>query len=269
MATSPSAKPDLDALPTAPSRGDAPTVFRTRADAFVAALVTFRTQLVSLATWISTTAGQVYDNAVEAAASAGTATTKAGEAAASATAAAGSVTAAGEVAGADQWVSEAAYSIGDAVWSPDNNAVYRAITNHSGVATDPSLDATNWDAVVPLDEYAPLAGGVTLTGGFDSDEEPLGTITSGTVTPEVDGANEENFKTLTNNGAFTLAPPSTSSATTIRIRVINAASAGAITTSGFDAVFDPDSYATTNAKEYWFYIDHDSTRSTLTIREIV
>jgi len=115
----------------------------------------------------------------------------------------------------------------------------------------------------------PIAGTVTLTGGFDSDEEALGTITSGTVTPEVDASGKENFKTLTNNGAFTLAPPSTSSATTIRIRVINGASAGAITTTGFDKVNDPDSYATTNAKEYWFYIDHDSTRSTLTISEIV
>lgn len=115
----------------------------------------------------------------------------------------------------------------------------------------------------------PIAGAVTLTGGFDSDEEALGTITSGTVTPEVDASGKENFKTLTNNGAFTLAPPSTSSATTIRIRVINGASAGAITTTGFDKVNDPDSYATTNAKEYWFYIDHDSARSTLTVSEIV
>jgi hypothetical protein len=113
------------------------------------------------------------------------------------------------------------------------------------------------------------AGVVTLTGGFDSTEQALGTITSGTVTPEVDSADEENFKVLTNNGAFTLAPPSTSSACCIRIHVINGASAGAITTSGFDSVLDSDDYATTNAKEYFFYIDHNSTRNILTIREIV
>ena len=112
-------------------------------------------------------------------------------------------------------------------------------------------------------------GNATLTGGFDSDEEALGTVTSGTVTPEVDAANKENFKSLTNNGAFTLAPPSTSSACCIRIHVINATSAGAITTTGFDKVFDPDTYATTNAKEYFFYIDHNATRDVLTIREIV
>lgn len=108
----------------------------------------------------------------------------------------------------------------------------------------------------------------TLTAGYDATPQALGTVSSGTVTPEVDDTGEQNFKTLTNNGAFTLAPPSSSSATTIRIRVINAASAGAITRSGFDNEYG-DTYATTNAKEYWFYIDWDGTRSTLTIKEIV
>jgi hypothetical protein len=143
------------------------------------------------------------------------------------------------------------------------------VTNLAAVkAFDPTDYATAAQGSTADTALQPT-GNVTLTGGFDSDEEALGTITSGTVTPEVDASGKENFKTLTNNGAFTLAPPSTSSATTIRIRVINAASAGAITTTGFDKVNDPDSYATTNAKEYWFYIDHDSARSTLTISEIV
>lgn len=100
MATEPSAQPSLDALPTAPSRGDAPSVFRTRADAFVAALVSFRTQLVAVADWITSTAQEVYDNAVEAATSATTATTKAGEASTSATNAAASETQAGLYASA-------------------------------------------------------------------------------------------------------------------------------------------------------------------------
>lgn len=125
-------------------------------------------------------------------------------------------------------------------------------------------DATNVTAAGAV----MLTGNQTLTGGFDSDVEALGTA-SGTVTPEVDGANKENFKSLTNNGAFTLAPPSTSSDCTIRIHLTNGASAGAITTSGFDRVIDNDTYATTNAKEYWFIIDHNATRDTLTIVEIV
>jgi len=36
----------------------------------------------------------------------------------------------------------------------------------------------------------------TLAAGFDSDVEALGTITGGTVTPEVDGASKPNFKTV-------------------------------------------------------------------------
>lgn len=132
-----------------------------------------------------------------------------------------------------------------------------------------ALDVASQASLALADSALQPTGTVTLTGGFDSDEEALGIITSGTVTPEVDASGKENFKSLTNNGAFTLAPPSTSSACCIRIHVINAASAGPITTTGFDKVFDPDTYATTNAKEYFFYIDHNATRNVLTIREIV
>jgi hypothetical protein len=108
----------------------------------------------------------------------------------------------------------------------------------------------------------------TLTAGYDSDAQALGTIVSGTVTPEVDDVGKENFKTLTNNGAFILATPATSATTTIRIRVINGASAGTITSTAYDAVYG-DEYVTTSGKEFWFYIDHDDTRDTLMIKEIV
>lgn len=97
------------------------------------------------------------------------------------------------------------------------------------------------------------SGVATLTGGFDSDAEPLGTISSGTVTPEVDAANKENFKTLTANGAFTLAPPSTSGNCVITIAVTNGASAGTITTSGFTKV-NGDAYETTSGNDYFFHI---------------
>lgn len=50
MATSP---PVITVLPTAPSRSDAPSVFITRADAFVAALIPFVSETNSVATWIS------------------------------------------------------------------------------------------------------------------------------------------------------------------------------------------------------------------------
>lgn len=135
MATEPTSPPALDALPVAPSRGDAPSVFRTRADAFVASLVSFRTQLAALTTWSSTTATQVYDNAVEAS-----------EAAAAALVS----------ANATAWVSGASYTAGQQVWSPITFLTYRAKTTHSGVTTDPSADSTNWRLSVG-DGYAPIA----------------------------------------------------------------------------------------------------------------
>jgi len=107
----------------------------------------------------------------------------------------------------------------------------------------------------------------TLTAGFDSDAQALGTVSSGTITPEVDGTSEENFKTLTANGAFTLAPPSTSSNCTILIQVTNGASAGTITTSGFTIV-NGDTYETTNGNDYFFLIKKIGSFSSLTIEAL-
>lgn len=47
---------------------------------------------------------------------------------------------------ADVWVSGGAFTINDRVYSPVNFQKYVAITTHSGVAIDPSLDTTNWQA---------------------------------------------------------------------------------------------------------------------------
>ena len=127
--------------------------------------------------------------------------------------------------------------------------------------------ADDWNAKAASADVVPRAGAVTLTGGVDSDAQALGTITSGTVTPEVDDTGEENFKTLTANGAFTLAPPSTSSSCAIIITVTNGASAGTITTSGFDLV-DGDDYATTDAAVFNFYVVKNGGKSILTIKAL-
>lgn len=68
----------------------------------------------------------------------------------------------------------------------------------------------------------------TLTKGFKVTPNNLGTVSSGTTTP--DAANG-NYQYLTNNGAFTLAAPAADCA--IDLLVTNGASAGAITFSGF------------------------------------
>lgn len=92
-------------------------------------------------------------------------------------------------------------------------------------------------------------GGQTanITKGFTVSPYAVGTISTGTFTP--DPVNS-NYQTYTNNGAHTLAAPSSDCA--IDILVTNGASAGAITFSGFTAPSGGggDTYATTNANKY-------------------
>jgi len=199
MPTSPSAKPDLDALPTAPSRGDAPSTFRTRADAFVAALVTFRTQMDTLATWVSSTATEVYNNAVEAAGSATTATTQAGIATTKAGEADAAADASAVSANATAWVSGGSYTAGDVHWSLLNFASYRAKTTHSGETTDPRDDTTNWAPVLTITQAtdADFLGSTS----FEAVEETTDAL-SGT-TPTLD-LSTGNVFTLTTSGNTTI-----------------------------------------------------------------
>lgn len=101
-----------------------------------------------------------------------------------------------------------------------------------------------------------------LTAGFTATSFSLGTVTTGTVTPS---AANGNFQHLTANGAFTLAPPSATCC--IDIEVLNGASAGTITTSGFTKV-NGDAYATTNALKYIFHITKTQNYSRLSIEAL-
>jgi len=127
--------PTITALPTPPSRQE-PDTFSDRSDAFIGALPTFQSELNSLGSYVETEAASVGTDAA-------TASTAATNAANSATAAANSAASAGAVL----WVSGTSYSIGYVVYSPVDFQNYRAITNHSGVSTDPSEDETNWVAL--------------------------------------------------------------------------------------------------------------------------
>lgn len=116
----------ITALPTPPARSQDPTTFITNADAFMAALPTFGSQL-------NTVAGEVDSNAVISAAAQSSATASAAAAAAS--------------AGVTIWVSGTTYAIGDCRFSPITYQSYRRKTAGAGT-TDPSLDGTNWVLVV-------------------------------------------------------------------------------------------------------------------------
>jgi hypothetical protein len=126
----------IAALPTAPNRSMVATVYVPTADAWVAALPTFGTQMNTVATQMNTVAGEVSTNATNAAASATAAATSASAAAASATAAL-------STANATIWAGATAYTAGQNVISPITYGTYRRLISGT-TATDPSADTTNW-----------------------------------------------------------------------------------------------------------------------------
>lgn len=101
--------------------------------------------------------------------------------------------------------------------------------------------ATLFTNTVRFDTTALLGVGYTVT------PYSLGTITTGTTTLAAANGNQQY---CTANGAFTLAPQT--AASQIIVEVLNGASAGAITTSGYTKVTG-DTYATTNTNKYLFF----------------
>lgn len=114
--------------------------------------------------------------------------------------------------------------------------------NAIALGTPASINLANATNIPP----AGFAAGTIGAVGFNSTPYNLGTVSSGTVTP---ASANGNTQYLTNNGAFTLAAPSTNCS--IDIDVTNGASAGAITFSGFTVGSNTgDTYATTNTNKY-------------------
>lgn len=84
----------------------------------------------------------------------------------------------------------------------------------------------------------------TLTGGARVTSKSLGTITTGTVTPD---PGDRALQHYTNNGAHTLAPGSNRGS--YLLDIVNGASAGAITVSGWTKV-SGDDFTTTNGNKF-------------------
>jgi len=91
-----------------------------------------------------------------------------------------------------------------------------------------------------LDSKVPVAGGVTLTGGFAGTGADLGTITTGTVT--LNPVSNDNFMEYENDGAHALDITGFTSAI---VTITNGSSAGAIDTTAFDLVTG-DAFTTVN-----------------------
>ena len=130
-------KPTLTTPPAAPIRGQDPTVFANRTNAYLAFIATNVSQLTAAIDWQNTVFTATESEATSAETSASTAITKSNTAVAAAAAAV-------LTANAAAWVSGASYEINDNAISQIDFGTYRAISTHTGVATDPSADATNW-----------------------------------------------------------------------------------------------------------------------------
>lgn len=100
-----------------------------------------------------------------------------------------------------------------------------------------------------------------LTVGFTSTSNDLGTVTTGTVTPD---PTDSQFQHYVNGGAHTLAPDTANCC--ISLQITNNASAGAITTSGFTAV--DGSFTTTDGDDFMCAITVNNGFSLLTIRAL-
>lgn len=101
----------------------------------------------------------------------------------------------------------------------------------------------------------------TLTKGFDVVDYDEGTKTTGSFTPDPANGNQQFY---INGGAHTLAPPATSCSMVIHI--VNNASAGAITTSGFTKV--RGAFTTTDGDEFFAQIIRANDKSLLVITQL-
>lgn len=106
------------------------------------------------------------------------------------------------------------------------------------------------------EDQGPLSGGARVT------VKDLGTISSGTVTPD---PGDRPMQKYANNGAHTLAPGTNVGA--YLLTIVNSASAGAITTSGWTKVAG-DSFTTTNGHKFRCHASIDGDGSLLVVQAL-
>jgi hypothetical protein len=123
-------------------------------------------------------------------------------------------------------------------------------------AADTTLTLPSANGTV-LTTGAPL----TLSTGFLFTAYNIGTVSSGTTTPD---ALNGNYQYYTNNGAHTIAAPANDSA--IDILLTNGASAGSITFSGFTVgAATGSAYVTTNTSKFIISIRRINSVSTYSL----
>lgn len=123
------------------------------------------------------------------------------------------------------------------------------INNSAGTTSPISLSGSAEVAIVVTEQVMSLllrkdTEDQTITGGANVTSKSLGTISSGTLTPD---PGDRMLQHYTANGAHTLAPGSVTGS--YLLDIVNGASAGAITTSGWTKV-SGDAFTTTNGHKF-------------------
>ena len=138
-----------------------------------------------------------------------------------------------ELVGGSEW------EVGTGTYTASGTTLARTTVRASSNAGS----AVNFSAGTKLVYVAPLA--FRMTGRITAYN--IGTLTTGTTNIDPDNG---RYQYLTNNGAHTLSAPTVDGV--VDVLVTNAASAGAITLSGFTAPTGGggDTYATTNTEQY-------------------
>lgn len=103
-----------------------------------------------------------------------------------------------------------------------------------------------------------------VTGGYTATSDDDGTKSSGTYTPDPAGG---NFKHIINGGAFTLAAPTATGCYTLVIEVVNNASAGAITFTGFDKE-SGDTLTTTDGDDFQLVITKSNAKVSVVRQDV-
>ena len=122
-------------------------------------------------------------------------------------------------------------------------------------------DVLDEDTLVS-DSATKLATQQSIKAYADGHAQPItaiGEVSSGTITPE---PSDGFIQTATNGGAFTLAPPTETG--TFMLTITNNASAGTITTSGFDDVIGA-AFDTTNTNIFECLITNDGVENRLQV----
>ena len=115
-----------------------------------------------------------------------------------------------------------------------------------------------------LANYVPTNATANITAGYTFTPFNAGTKSSGTFTPD---PTVGNYQYYTNNGAHTLAAPGVDCA--IDIFVLNGATAGVITFTGFTVGASPgDPLTTTNAAKFIISIRRINAIATYTTRAL-